>query len=315
MSVAMNEYLIEHKIKTLSELGVGLKGINDIPQMDIEGYHFTQWDFTWQAGQLGDGWIASKLFRANSAMEALAHFRKELDEFLPKLAFISQCYMDFYRQPFLIYRKNNNEERDFFFRFTEEKDGVPLTFTENELKSYESIKTFPFLNTFRFLQECNNCVGYVPKMTLLFAALEAMCGKKEIQRKNVVQVIYDKEVMKKILGEELNEEFFGRDGIRNKIIHGDTIDLLPERDYVEEIHWKIVAYFNKELGADIVTEVVSPQRNFYSNYYYSNLWLRPIEEFKIGLKSCVEGYSANFSSRIIMIKGCEFMNSSAYSDY
>jgi len=99
----MNKYLIEQKIRTLSNLSVGLNDDKPAPEMIIDDFLFTQWDFNYAEGWKGDAWLVQKEIEAGSGVKALNNFRTELDEFVRKLAFVSQCYMDFYRESFLFF--------------------------------------------------------------------------------------------------------------------------------------------------------------------------------------------------------------------
>jgi hypothetical protein len=296
----METYLIQHKVKTLSKLGVGLND-STFPKMDLGGFLIEQWDFNISEGWLGDAWLVEKNIQADSCEEAIKIFRSDLDKIVPKLAFISQCYMDFYMQPFLI-KKINEPDNIFFFKYTEDHKGVSLHFSENEFKSYKKIGQ---LNNvlFRYLQECQNCTGYIPRLMLLFAALEALCGKKEKNDTNGdTYITYNHKIMKDILSKEFFNNLYGSNGIRHKLQHGDVVDFIFQQDYVDIIYKKIIKYINNKYNTKIVDDVVSSPRHFHNNNGYLNFWLKPCAGFNINLKQCI----ANFSNDNGMyVKNCE----------
>ncbi len=283
---------------------VGLNGNSDCPQMTIDGYVFFQWDFNLKQGCIGDAWLARKEIEANSCIEAMNHFKKDFDQIIQKVAFVSQCYMDYYREPFLIYKLDNNSKNIFFYKHIQEINGVGLHFNEEVLKNYKKLENFEHTLAFRFLQECCNTIGYIPKLILLFSALEAMCGKKENEKDGKTYFTYDKDEMKKIIGNQLFGEVFGDNGIRHKLNHGEIVDLVFGQDYVEAIYRKIILYFNNEYDVKIDASVVHPQRHFYNNHEFVNLWLRPNDNFEINLKDCIN----NFNEKNNSITGCEYLD-------
>lgn len=302
----MNEYFIEQKIKTLSDLAVGLNNEpNSKPEMIIDGYQFLHWEFNISQGWIGDAWIVKKVIEANNCVEAAGIFRGDLDKIVQKVGFVSQCYMDFYKEPFLIYKKNENKDNIFFYKHIQEVNGVGLHFDNEELNNFHKLSNFRFPEAFRFLQESRNTIGYIPKLMLLFSALEAMCDKKEIEKEDGSRyVTYDRDEMKKILGCILFNKIFGPDGIRHKLNHGEMVDSAFGLNYVEEIYKHIICYFNDVCKLNIDTKVVSPQRHFYDNQEYLNCWLSPIDDkFEIDLKNCIENYSNKNNS----MNGCDYI--------
>lgn len=286
----MHKYFIEQKIKTLSHLAVGLDQ-DFTPKMNIDNYIFHQ-EFDVREAWKGNAWFVKKEIKANSGVQALNQFRSQLDKIVQKIGFVSQCYMDFYREPFLIYKFESNPEKIFFYKHIQERDPVGLQFDEQELGAYEAIKEFKYPEAFRFLQESRNTIGYIPRLLLLFSALEAMCGKVEYENSNgKVYITYNKDEMKKILGDVLYNEVYGENGIRHKLNHGEMVESAFGRDYSEEIYKSIISYFNMNFNAQIEESVVSPQRNFYDNREFLNLWLKPEESFNINLKSCIDGFN------------------------
>ena len=140
----MEKYLIQHKIKTLAHLEVGFDGGSNIdevvdPHMEVEGYKFIHWQFdmvhTWQ----GDAWIVSKEINSDNAFNAVNEFRVGLAKIIEKIAFVSQCYIDFSRESFLVYKLENNPQDIFWLRYVKEVPGVGLNFGKEEYESYQKI--------------------------------------------------------------------------------------------------------------------------------------------------------------------------------
>jgi len=308
----MNRYLIEHKIKTLSHLGAGLNDGKNKPEMRIYDYIFSQWDFNYSEGWKGDAWLVKKEILSDSGINAINRFRGELDKITQKIAFISQCYMDFYREPFLLYKTENNQDRIFFYKHIQERKGVGLQFNKEELNDYEKIKRFKYPEAFRFLQESCNTIGYIPKLLLLFSTLEALCGKIEKENDDgKTYITYDKSEMKKILGFDLYNEVFGPKGIRHKLNHGELVDFVFGKNYVNEIYKSIVCYFNTNFNTKIKRDIISPQRHFYDNYQFINFWLKPKKDFFLNLKNCINSFNLKNNT----VNGCEYFSKLDFSKY
>ena len=94
----MNQYLIEHKIRTLAELWNG--------NFSYEGYDFRQWDFTIAEGSLGNAWIAKKMIEADNVLKAINIFRGELIPIVERISFVSQCFATIDFESYLIIKKN-----------------------------------------------------------------------------------------------------------------------------------------------------------------------------------------------------------------
>ena len=186
------------------------------------------------------------------------------------------------------------------FRYIEDQKGVPLHFSENEIDAYDKLLKISN-NTFRYLQECQNCYGYIPKLMLLFSALEALCGREEKvdSNSNRVYFTYNHQIMKDILDNSLYNKIYGSNGLRHKLQHGDSMDFIFDADYSEIIYKKIIKYLNKIYDIKISETVVSPQRNFHGNYRYMDLWLKFVDGPEPNLRNCLEKYN-NFS-----VGGCE----------
>lgn len=286
----MNQYLIEHKIKTLSQLW-------DDEPLNFKGYKFRQWDFTFGDGAIGDAWIASKIIEADNPQDAINKFRKELFPIVDRLAFVSQCFMSLELESFLILRKNDNPTKAFFLRHTNEVKGVPLHFGEEEKEALEKIEQYDKENVFLYLREAVNSIRLTShaKVAMLIAALEGMAGEIEINGKKFT----DKDTIKnEILSDEIIHEkiFAYGEGLRNKIFHGAENNLGKDGvDYIDTINSKVVGFFNKKFGIRINGGVVNPHRNFYANYDGRQAWLEPVDSaIELGLKWAVEAFEHDY---------------------
>lgn len=286
----MNTYLIQQKIKTLSVAVGDFKkrdlAINSAPKMEIDDFLFRQWDFNLRDGWIGDAWIVEREMEAKNFIEALNRFNKGLSLVIPRICFVSQCFMDYLMQSFLVLRLNNNTRRDFLCRYTQEVKQSVLHFDEREIESYKKLKDYQYQSVFRYLQECNNIATYFPKLALIFPALEVMSGKIEKTKDDgTIITTYDKELMIDILGGDLYNRVFGSNGLRHRFYHGE-FNFEVDQDYVNKLYEKILEYFNNKFGTGISKDIVSPQRNFSGAYRERKIWLYPKNlSIKINLPS------------------------------
>ena len=167
----MNSYLIQHKIKTLSQLW---------KPIDHRGFHFSNWNFTFQDGATGDAWIAEKIIQATSAVDAINAFRRELIPITDRTALSSQCFTTAELEAFNITKQNGNTSHIFFFRYTNERRGVPLHFGEEEISSLTALEQYEQRgDVFRYLREAINASTFYTRLAMLLAVLEAIAGQTE----------------------------------------------------------------------------------------------------------------------------------------
>lgn len=308
----MNTYIIEQRISTLADLWLVKESGYITREMTIDDFMFNQWRVPQGTGMRSDkAWIAKKEIRSNTGNRALNRFRTELNDIVLRLGFVSQCYMDFYEEPFVLFRRTNNIDKLFFYRHIESRKGVGLHFGNSELNTYRQIIDYEYSEAFKFLQECRNTIGYVPKLLLLFSALEAMCGKvSKDDGTSEPYSTYNKEVMKEILSNSLYNKLFGKEGIRHKLDHGEMIESAFGKNYVEEIYTKIVTYFNSKYKTNIRTDIVHPMRHFYRNSYHMDLWLKPKHNFEISLQNCTQNCDESTN-----IKDCDYVTDADIETY
>ena len=283
----MNQYLIEHKIKTLAELWNGENP--KIGKFDYQGYEFKQWDFTMAKGPTGNAWTAKRIISANNAVEAINNFRRKLSSIVDRITFISQCYTTMGLEPFIVIRENDNSEIKFLFRYTKEVNGIPLHFGKNEQKALKELETYEKQPVFKYLSESTRAGSYYTRLAMLIIALESIAGEKKDRKGNVHT---DKEYIKnEILKDEiLYKKIFGyKTGIRNKIFHGKEVEF--DDNYADKIYQKIIEYFNRKYQIKINTGVVGPQRTFTGNYQGRLIWLKPRNnKEQIDLKDIIEEF-------------------------
>lgn len=262
----MNTYLIEHKIKTISELW----DFTDNQQpFNFRGFEFRQWDFNISDGAIGDAWIAKREVEAKNAESAIQFFRKELIDIVRRVAFVSQCFASADLEPYFILRLNDNPEQVLFLSYSEESEHVSLHFGEEEKESLEKLEKFPNPVVLEYIAQSGRAATYTTRLAMLIIALESIAGEINPGKTNM-QYIKD-EILKNY---DLHDEIFKfGTGIRNKIFHGKEI--VGGKDYAQIIYDRIIDFFNVKYGTKINTAVSQPQRHLFGNYYGYKGWLQP----------------------------------------
>ncbi len=112
----MNEYKIEQRILSLAECAVNVS--RDTPaSFEMNGIHFSHWNFNWGDGWLTDWWLAESTIKAKTISAAYRTFSRRLIKIIPRVAFISQSYIAHQLEPFLIHKIGTDIA---FFRYTED---------------------------------------------------------------------------------------------------------------------------------------------------------------------------------------------------
>lgn len=264
----MNQYDIQQKIKTLVKIEEDFSDLKNVKaEISADGLTFKQWGCTVRDGSIGDAWIVQSSVEAENAVAAYSVFSKKLNESLPRICFVSQCFLDFGYESSLIFRKNNNTNNSFVFARFEDTEGEGLSFGKHEEQVANKLKDYQYPQVFKFLQECINTPNYYARIALLFAALEAMSG--EVERtscdypKGKKYKTYNKDRMKEILSDDkLFNDLFGTEGLRHKLLHGSLFDFEFGEDYFSKIYKAIIKYFNKRYSFNITENVVSVPRSF-----------------------------------------------------
>ena len=103
--------------------------------------------------------------------EAYRKFSAKLARIVPKIALISQCYVQHLAQSFLIHRTDSPVA---FVKYRVEKKGVGLMFREQHLKALNLLldhSEFPE-EFYYYWNDAVNVVGYSPKLLLMLSAIE-----------------------------------------------------------------------------------------------------------------------------------------------
>ena len=264
------KYKIEHKILSLSHCAV-MKNGEKPTSFVSEGIEFSHWDFNHRDGWLTNSWIAYAEVESTDFLKAVNDFRKNLFRIIPSISLISQSYIEYTSEPFLVHEISSNIA---YFRYIEDRIGGGLMFMEKDEKALKKLlenKNIPD-EFYNYWNDAVNTIGYSAKLLLMFSAIEALVkvnGKKDWM------------LLDNILGKELVKELFGTKeephmGLRHRLVHGEYFgDQDNGKNYLELIHKKVISYFNTSVfNEPLISEnVVQPQRHFWGNKGEAQLFL------------------------------------------
>lgn len=268
----MNTYKIEHKIYTISDCAV-MKDKNRPASFSVEEVEFFHWNFNFIDGWKGDdAWLAVFSVDASNYIDAINILWKKFALIIPRVALISQSYIEYIFEPFLIHKTN---EPIAFLRFARNIKGGGLMFMENEQEALNKLlndKITPD-SFYYYWNDAVNTNGYSSKLLLMFSALEAFARKRD---KKIFPK--PKELYIKILGTDLtNEIFSGKNSLRNRLVHGEYFNQNDHKNnYLKLVHEKVISFFNEEiLKKKLIAEnVVSPQRHPFENHIAGNFFFK-----------------------------------------
>ena len=258
----MDKYKIEHKILTLARCDVMDKK-DDPASFEIDEIKFSHWDFNYRDGWLTDAWLAVATIEAENYHKAFAKFIKKLSRLIPRVSLISQSYIEYLSEPFLIQKTGSDMA---FFRYTTDVGAVGLMFMEGEQKALRILlenKEIPEA-FYYYWNDAVNATGYSAKLLLMFSAIEALVKRNGQKDWNLIN---------EILGEDLVKELFGtkeksNTGLRHRLVHGEYFGNQDNgKNYLELIHNKVINYFNTKIFSEalIHENVTHPQRHFFGN--------------------------------------------------
>lgn len=287
----MNKYKIEHKILALSHCAV-MENKEKPASFEVEGVNFSHWDFNYRDGWISDAWIATAIIEANNFLDAINELGKRLSRSIPRISLISQSYIEYISEPFLIQKIDNDV---IFFRYSADVRGGGLMFMENEQKALNKllkIKEIP--ETFYYYwNDAVNVTTYSAKLLLMFSAIEILVKRNKHK---------DWDLTNKILGEDLVVDLFGtkeksNTGLRHRLVHGEYFgEEDHDKNYLEKVHNKVISYFNTEIFNEklIHENVVRPQRNFFGNKEQGNFFLKQKDGGKMfNLKDLLKDFNDN----------------------
>ena len=280
-------YEIQHRIETLAQIAVPEESL--LTHFDSLDISFSHWDpDNWKDTY----WLARGKFEASNYREAFQKFGAKMAKIVPRIALISQCYIEFLYQPFLILKLDASEA---FFRFTYDRGGTGLMLMGKEKKALAVLLENSQIpeEFFYYWNDAVNSTGYSSKLVLMFSAIESLVKIRKGKK--------DWEKLERILGVELKTALWGTkedhfDCLRHRLIHGEYFN--PDdsgKDYLDLVHKKIISYFNDSILEEklIDENVVRPQRHFFGNKEGSRFFIRSRGGNKLNLKDILSDIQKN----------------------
>jgi len=260
--MSKNIYKIEHKITTLAKNAVPDKDKNLYHTFSIGDITFEHWDFNIRDGWLEIAWLAKGEITSSSFLKAINSFRGKLWKIVPRIALISQSYIEYHFEPFIVSKKDSDK---VFFHYARDRKSGGLMFMEKEKQALDELLVSAKVpdEFYYYWNDAVNTFGYSAKLLLMFSALEALAKKRDKGKFQKPINLYTY-----ILGKRLANKIFTQTvGLRHRLVHGEYLS--PKQDgkknYLDLIHKKVISFFNKKiLSKPLLSEdVVNPQRHFY----------------------------------------------------
>ena len=278
-------YRIEHRIETLVHNAV--MDERQSASFDLLDVHFLHWNFEHRNDWSHNYWLATGSIEAPNLDQGLRQFREKLARIIPRVALIGQCYIESVFQPFLVLRKDKDVA---FFRFIRDSQAVGLMFMDRELKALKRLIGIGEVpeEFYYYWNDAVNATAYSSKLLLMFSAIEALVKIRDGSSTS----LKDWDKLERILGEELKRDLWGERGdstnaLRHRLVHGEYFNPEDsEKNYLELVHKKIIAYFNESIFREGLIEesVVNPQRHFFGNREGWRGFLRARERNQLNLK-------------------------------
>jgi len=287
----MNQYKIEHKILTLAHCAVMDKK-EDPASFKIDGVGFSHWDFNYRDGWLTNTWLATTIIEAKDYHNARDEFIKKLSRLIPRISLISQSYIEYLSESFVIHKVGSDIT---LFRPTNNTKAIGLMFTEDQQKALKILldnKTIPEA-FYYYWNDTVNTIGYSAKLLLMFSAIEALV-KKNGQK--------DWDLTNEILGTDLTNELFGtrerpNTGLRHRLVHGEYFGNQDYgKDYLDRVHNQVIRFFNKKIfNESLIREnVINPQRHFFGNKEECRFFVKNKTDKKLfSLKDLLQHFNDN----------------------
>jgi hypothetical protein len=267
----LNDYKIEHKILTLAHCAVMEK--KDKPaSFDVDGIEFSHWDFNYRDGWVSDAWIATSTISAEKYYIAINEFRKKLSRLIPRISLISQCYIEYLSEPFLIHKTTSDTA---FFRYVKDDDVVGLGFAESHKKALNKLMVITEIpeEFYYYWKDAVNATGYSAKLLLMFSAIEALVKKNGQKDWNLINEILGKDLVRELFGTKKQS----KTGLRHRLVHGEYFSNQDrDKNYLELVHNKVIGYFNTKIFTESLIDeyVIEPQRHFFGNKSECNLFVK-----------------------------------------
>ncbi len=284
-----NKYKIEHKILTLARCAV-MEKKDDPTSFEIDNIKFSHWDFNYRDGWLTDAWLAVATIEAENYHKAFEEFIKKLSRLIPRISLISQSYIEYLSEPFIIHKIESDTA---FFRYTNNTGAVGLMFMEGEQKALKILLNNEVIPEafYYYWNDAVNATGYSSKLLLMFSAIEALTKKNGQKDWNLIN---------EILGADLVKELFGtkkhpNTGLRHRLVHGEYFSNQDKgKNYLELVHNKVIKYFNDKIFKEslIRENITHPQRHFFGNKKECKIFVKvKINECVFSLKDLLQEFS------------------------
>lgn len=182
---------------------------------------------------------------------AYRSFAERLSQLIPRIAALTQCYMGYGDQPFLVHQ--HGSDHAVFFLTARRRS--PLTFTKEHVSGLDALlKTSGIPPTFYwYWHDAMHAEGYAAKLLLLANAVDALAKhaakevlddkKKKAQRFRKITDILGFELKEILWGTQENH---GEDALRHRLSHGEYLHRKDTKsDYASLIHKRVVTYLNQ----------------------------------------------------------------------
>ncbi len=297
----MRRYFIQHTASTLAEFLFVINWIyKENPEIIIDWYKITQSNQdVFDSIKEEKFWIVEKEIFAENWIQARNIFIREFFPIANKLWVISQCYLNFLWESYIVQKLSHNPKRIFYCYDVNYVEPVWLVFWKNELDSFGILSNHTKTNStldlaFIYLQASNNTVWWYARIMLLFATLETLAWKLEKVDKDWEEyTTYNKSEMSRILWNKYFNDLFWKGWLRHKINHWDDISRFFSKmsgeqiDYLAEVYKKIIDYINTIYDVKINTSIVLPQRHPFGNKEISWGFYKPYNtDIQINLLNC-----------------------------
>lgn len=286
-----NKYKIEHKILTLARCAV-MEKEKKPASFEIDGVEFSHWEFNYRDGWLKDAWLATAIIEAENYHKAYAEFKKKLSRLIRRISLISQSYIEYLSEPFIIHKIDSDTA---FFRYTKDKSMVGLMFMEKEQKALKILfdnQTIPE-SFYYYWKDAVNVAGYSAKLLLMFSAIEALVKNNGQKNWGLINKIFGTELVKELFGTKEQSNT----GLRHRLVHGEYFGNQDNgKDYLNLVHNKVIKYFNDKVFKELLIyeNVNNPQRHFFGNKQECKTFVKiKTEERNFSLKDLLQYFNDN----------------------
>lgn len=283
----MIRFKIEQEIETLATNAL-LPG--EGTHFEANGIKFSHWDFNIRDGWTGKSWVAEDEIGARTYDEATRDFETRLNRVIPRIAFVSQCYIEAAKQPFVVTRPDSQIA---VMRFSKSVEATGLMFRKPEREALLKLLIEPIADEFfLYWNDAVNSTGYAAKILLMCAAVETLGRSAEESKEQKFSRI------ETILGKELKDKLWGiegksREGLRHRLAHGEYFaGADASTNYLEELHKGILLYFNNHIlgKSPLSLQVVHPQRHPFGVRRGGVGFIRAVDEYPLSLRELVREF-------------------------